>query len=397
MNDLLIRNLRPMGAAPTDMLIRGGQIIEIAPAINAPGVTAEDACGAIAIPGLVEAHTHLDKTLMGMGWYENAVGTDLRAMIDNERETRRRLQHDPHRQSMRHALALAGNGITHIRSHVDVDTDIGLAAMQDVLQTRDALRDVVAIEIVAFPQSGLMIRPGTSDLLDAALAMGADLVGGLDPCGIDRDPKGHLDMIFALAEKHGKGLDIHLHEGGELGAFSMDLILERIRAHGLRGKVAISHAFCLGMPDWNRTEGLLAALADLDVAIVTTGAPSRDVPALKRVLGAGIRMGAGCDGVLDTWNPWNRPDMLDRARIVALNNNMRSDADVALALKVCSTGGAAVMGVAGHGLEPGCNADLALLCGSTLAEAVAAGGPVCLTVKGGRVTGRKGQPEMEAP
>jgi cytosine deaminase len=397
MNDLLIRNLRPMGAAPTDMLIRGGQIIEIAPAINAPGVTAEDACGAIAIPGLVEAHTHLDKTLMGMGWYENAVGTDLRAMIDNERETRRRLQHDPHRQSMRHALALAGNGITHIRSHVDVDTDIGLAAMQDVLQTRDALRDVVAIEIVAFPQSGLMIRPGTSDLLDAALAMGADLVGWLDPCGIDRDPKGHLDMIFALAEKHGKGLDIHLHEGGELGAFSMDLILERIRAHGLRGKVAISHAFCLGMPDWNRTEGLLAALADLDVAIVTTGAPSRDVPALKRVLGAGIRMGAGCDGVLDTWNPWNRPDMLDRARIVALKNNMRSDADVALALKVCSTGGAAVMGVAGHGLEPGCNADLALLCGTTLAEAVAAGGPVCLTVKGGRVTGREGQPEMEAP
>lgn len=397
MTGLLVRNLRPMGMALTDMLIRKGRIAEIAPGIDVPGVLVEDANGAIAIPGLVEAHTHLDKTLMGMGWYENAVGTDLRAMIDNERTVRRRLSHDPHRQSMRHALALVGNGITHIRSHVDVDTENGLAALEGVVQTRDALRDAVEIEIVAFPQSGLMIRPGTAELLDRAMAMGADLVGGLDPCGIDRDPKGHLDTVFGIAEKHGKGIDIHLHEGGDLGAFSVEMILERTRALGMKGKVAISHAFCLGMADWNRTEALLAALADQDVAILTTGAPSREVPAVKRVLGAGIRMGAGCDGVLDTWNPWNRPDMLDRARIVAQKNNMRSDADLALALEVCSTGGAAVLGVAGHGIKPGCNADLALVSGSTLAEAVAIGGPVALTVKGGRITGRAGKPVMKTP
>lgn len=397
MSDLLIRNMRPMGGASSDMLIRGGRIIRIAPQINAPGVALEDAQGAIAIPALVEAHTHLDKTFMGMGWYENAVGTDLRAMIDNERAERQRQSHDPHRQSMRHALALVGNGVTHIRSHVDIDTDNGLAAMEGVLQTRAALRDVVEIEIVAFPQSGLMIRPGTAELLDQAMAMGADLVGGLDPCGIDSDPKGHLDTIFALAEKHGKGIDIHLHEGGALGAFSMDLILERTRAHGMTGKVAISHAFCLGMPDWNRTEALLGALAELDVAILTTGAPSAEVPAVKRVLGAGIRMGAGCDGVLDTWNPWNRADMLDRARIIAQKNNMRSDADVAIALDICSVGGAAVMGVTGHGIAIGSTADLALVTGETLAEAVAVGGPVALTVKGGRITGRGGKPVMEAP
>lgn len=397
MTDLLIRNLRPLGGEQTDMLIRAGVIAEIAPGIQAPGVATEDADGAIAIPGLVEAHTHLDKTFMGMGWYENAVGTDLRAMIKNERLERRRLNHDPARQSMRHALALAGTGTTHIRSHVDVDTDNGLAAIEAVLETRETLRDVVEIEIVAFPQSGVMIRPGTAELLDSAMAMGADLVGGLDPCGIDRDPKGHLDAIFALAEKFGRGIDIHLHEGGELGAFSMEMILDRTRALGMKGQVAISHAFCLGMPDWNRTEALLAALADQDVAILTTGAPSSAVPDVKRVMGAGLRMGAGCDGVLDTWNPWNRPDMLDRARIVAQKNNLRSDADLALALKVCSTGGAAVMGVQRHGLDVGCNADLALVPGRTLAEAVATGGPVALTVKGGRVTGRMGKPAEKAP
>jgi cytosine/adenosine deaminase-related metal-dependent hydrolase len=397
MTDLLIRNLRPMGAPATDLLIRGGRIAEIASGITAPGIATEDAGGAIATPGLVEAHTHLDKTVMGMGWYENAVGTDLRSMINNERRARRELGLDPARQSMRHALALVGNGTTHIRSHVDVDTDNGLSVLEGVLHTRDTLRGVVEIEIVAFPQSGLMIRPGTLELLDEAMAMGADLVGGLDPCGIDRDPKGHLDAIFALADKHGRGIDIHLHEPGDMGAFSLELILERTAALGMKGKVAVSHAFCLGMPDWNRVEVLLAELAEQDVAILTTGAPSREVPNIKRVRGAGLRMGAGCDGVLDTWNPWNRPDMLDRARIVAQKNNLRADADLALALDLVTTGGAAVMGVMDHRLAVGSPADLALLPGRTLAEAVAMGGPVQLTVKGGRVTGRGGKPVMEAP
>ncbi|MDP2086654.1 MAG: amidohydrolase family protein [Gemmobacter sp.] len=395
--DLLLRDVRPVGGVRADILIRAGRIAAIGADLDAPGVPVEQGHGAIAVPGLVEAHTHLDKTVMGMGWYENAVGTDLRAMIDNERAARTALGLDPHRQSMRHALALIGAGTTHIRTHVDIDTDHGLAMLHGVLETRDRLAGQVDIEIVAFPQSGLMVRPGTADLLDAALAEGADLVGGLDPCGIDRDPKGHLDTIFALADRRGKGIDIHLHEAGDLGAFSLDLILERTRSLGMRGKVAVSHAFCLGMPDWPRTQAMIDALVEQDIAILTTGAPSREVPQVKRLVAAGVRMGAGCDGVRDTWNPWNRPDMLDRARIVALRNNLRADADVELALSVCSAGGAAVMGVAGYGLDPGCTADLTLLVGRTLAEAVADGAPRPLTIKAGRVTARHGAALTEAP
>lgn len=395
--DLLLRNVRPMGGVRADILVRAGRIAAIGAGLDAPGVPVEQGHGAIAVPGLVEAHTHLDKTVMGMGWYENAVGTDLRAMIDNERAARTALGLDPHRQSMRHALALIGAGTTHIRTHVDIDTDHGLAMLHGVLETRNRLAGQVDIEIVAFPQSGLMVRPGTADLLDAALAEGADLVGGLDPCGIDRDPKGHLDTIFALADRHGKGIDIHLHEAGDLGAFSLDLILERTRSLGMRGKVAVSHAFCLGMPDWPRTQAMIDALVEQDIAILTTGAPSREVPQVKRLVAAGVRMGAGCDGVRDTWNPWSRPDMLDRARIVALRNNLRADADVELALSVCSAGGAAVIGVAGYGLDPGCTADLTLLVGRTLAEAVADGAPRPLTIKAGRVTARHGTALTEAP
>ena len=122
------------------------------------------------------------------------------------------------------------HGATHIRTHVDVDTECGVAGIEGVMATRADMADIVGIDLVAFPQSGLLIRPGTLALMEDALRLGAETVGGLDPCAIDRDPKGHLDAVFGLAERFGRGVDIHLHEPGEMGAFSMELIIERCRA-----------------------------------------------------------------------------------------------------------------------------------------------------------------------
>src|SRR5262249_7095376 len=155
-----------------------------------------------------------DKNLLGMPWYRNEVGPRLIDRIENERAERRGLPIDPRRQSARQALQTVGFGATHIRSHVDIDTDCGVAGIEGVLATREALRDVVGIDLVAFPQSGLLVRPGTLALMEQALRMGAETVGGLDPCAIDRDPKGHLDAVFGLAERFGRGVDIHLHEPG---------------------------------------------------------------------------------------------------------------------------------------------------------------------------------------
>jgi cytosine/adenosine deaminase-related metal-dependent hydrolase len=149
-------------------------------------------------------------------------------------------------------MLAVSHGSTFIRSHVDVDTDCGVSGIEGVMATREALADLVAIDLVAFPQSGLLVRPGTVELMEQALCLGAEAVGGLDPCAIDRDPKGHLDTVFALAEHFGRNVDIHLHEPGEMGLFSMELIIERTRALGMAGRVIISHAFCLGMGDLDR-------------------------------------------------------------------------------------------------------------------------------------------------
>ncbi len=111
-----------------------------------------------------------------MPWHVNNRAAILRERIDFEREHRLDIGIDPHRQSMRHAIGLAAHGATHIRSHVDIDPVHGLSLVEGVWQTREKLRGVIDIEIVAFPQSGLMVMPGTKELLDEALRQGCEVL-----------------------------------------------------------------------------------------------------------------------------------------------------------------------------------------------------------------------------
>jgi len=393
--DLLLTNLRLAQAGATRVLIRDGKIAGFD--ATAPGTETIDCGNALMLPGLVEAHTHLDKTLLGMPWYRNDVGPRLIDKIDNERVQRRKLGIEPARQSGRQVVQSVAKGSTHIRSHVDVDTEIGLAGIEGVLATRERYRDICDLQIVAFPQSGLLVRSGTMELMEEALRLGADVVGGLDPCSIDRDPRAHVDAVFALAQKTGKPVDIHLHEPGELGGFSMELIIERTRALGMAGKVVISHAFCLGMQDSAYVAQLVAKLHDSGVAIMTHGAPYRPVPSVRQLYEAGVTVCCGSDGIRDTWGPYGNADMLERAMIVGLRNNLRRDDEVELAVDIITSGGAKAMELRGYGLKPGDWADLVLVDAETPTDAVVTRPPRKLVLKRGRIVARDGRALVAAP
>lgn len=249
MTTLDIRNARGLDGKPVEVRVEGGRIAAIGPSLpalqgNAPREI--DARGALLLPGLVESHTHLDKTVWGMPWYVNECGSRLIDRIDNERRWRAESGHDAGAASLALGRAFLAAGTTRLRTHVDIDTDAGLRHLDGVLATRATLADTLDMQIVAFPQSGVLDREGTLALLDNALGRGADVLGWLDPCAIDHDPRASLDAMFALADKHGCPIDIHLHEPGEMGVFSFELMLERIAALGMQGKVVVSHAFCLG-------------------------------------------------------------------------------------------------------------------------------------------------------
>lgn len=390
--DLLIRDVRPMNAAACDVLVRDGRIHATGPSLPAPtaGVI-EEGHGALLLPGLVEAHAHLDKTLWGMPWYRNEVGSALTDRIENERRWRAATGHDAAVQSRALARAFLANGTTRLRTHVDIDTDAGLKHLHGVLATRDTLSGLLEIQVVAFPQSGLLCRPGTAELLDQALREGADVLGGLDPQAIDGDAVASLDLLFALATRHAKPLDIHLHEGSLQGANTLRLILDRVEALGMQGRVAISHCFCLGDVDAAERDRLLSRMARLRVAVITTGSASRPVPQLPACRAAGVLVAGGNDGIRDTWTPYGRPDMLERAMLIGLRNNLRRDDEIELAFSTVSADAANVCGFAEYGLAPGSRADFVLVQAQNVAEAVVARPPRQCVVARGRVVAREGR------
>lgn len=387
--DMLVRNARPFGGPPQDLHIRDGRFASA----NADRTAFEiDAAGHIALPGLVEAHTHLDKTLVGMNWFENRVGPTRNDRILADRKAKRDLGIDARRQSARQIMQTLSYGVLHIRSHVDVDTEIGLANIEGVLETREGLRDLVDVQIVAFPQSGMLPREGTFELMEAALKAGADIVGGIDPATIERDPVRHLDAIFALADRHGKPVDIHLHELGELGAFCLELIIERTRVLSLQGKVMVSHAYCLGMLEPDRQRTLIEALAAERIAVMTVGSPSAPALPLRLMRQCGVMVASGSDGIQGTWEPWGNGDMLERAKYLAQRNGMAKDEDLAEAARVCTFGGAEAIGIDGYGFSEGCFGDLVLVRARTLAEAVALTPQKRTVIRRGRILVRNGAP-----
>ena len=397
MGELLLRNVRPLGGPAVDVLVRGGAIAAMGPDLAAdPGMPVEEGGGALLLPGLVESHTHLDKTLWGLPWYVNEVGPRLQDRIENERRFRAASALDAGAQSLALARAFLAQGTTRLRTHVDIDTDAGLRHLQGVLGTREALRGVMEIQVVAFPQSGLLVRPGTEELLDEALRLGADALGGLDPQAIDGDRIGSLDRLVALAQRHGKRLDLHLHEAAEEGAATLDALLDRVAALGLAGRVAISHCFCLGDVDASRRGQLLDRMARLEVAIITTGTASRPVPPLLACRAAGVRVAGGNDGIRDTWTPYGSPDMLERAMLIGLRNNLRRDDELAIALDTVTHAGAQVCGFADYGVAAGCRADLVLVEAGNVQEAVVARPARTLVISRGCIVARQGVLETSA-
>jgi cytosine/adenosine deaminase-related metal-dependent hydrolase len=386
---LLLTNVRPMGGPALDLLVSGGRIAEAGAGLRAPaGATVVDGRGQLALPGLVDAHAHLDKTLWGLPWRPHSAGDGLAALIENEHRGRAELAEAGVTVAERAGNLLGAYvaaGTSHIRSHVDVDTTAGLDSLHGVLEARAAFADRIRVELVAFPQSGLLVRPGTAALLEAAVQDGADLVGGLDPAGFDHRPVEHLDTIFAIADRHGRGLDIHLHDGGELGAFTLDLVVERTRVLGLAGKVTVSHAFALAEVPPPRLERLIEDLADQRISLTTVAPGNRQPLPLASLRAAGVRVGLGSDGIRDLWSPWGDGDLLARAALLAWRAGARRDEDLATALELATFGGATVLDLPGYGLDPGCTADLVLVPAATLGEAVVTPPPRTLVLKAGRV------------
>ncbi|MCO7219940.1 amidohydrolase [Klenkia sp. PcliD-1-E] len=391
MTDLLLADVRPWGGHPVDVLVTGDRITDVVPVGTGSGAQRVEGGGRLALPGFVNAHAHVDKSWWGRPWQPYGGQPTTQGRIAHERAERDRLGIPSVEATTAVLRELLRHGTTAVRSHVDVDLGVGLRGLDVVREAAAALDGAVEVELVAFPQDGVVRRPGVLDLLERAAADGVASIGGLDPCSIDRDPLTQLDGLFAIAQRHGCGLDLHLHDGGELGGFTYDLVLERVRTLGLAGRVTISHGFALGELAPARQARLLDELAELDVAWATV-APLRYTPLPWAAMRErGIAVGLGTDGIRDLWSPYGDGDLLRVALDHARLQGLRTDADLTAAVRLATSGAARFVHRDRHDLVAGARADMVLLDAEHAPDALVRAPRRALVLAGGRVVVRDGE------
>jgi cytosine deaminase len=374
----LITGARPWGGPAADVRIVDGLIAGILPTGTAAEAdeTVIDGRDRILLPSFADVHVHLDSTRIGLPFRAHTGTPGVWGMMLNDRAHWREPEATIAERTTETLGRMVARGTTSVRSYAQVDVDAGLERLQGVLAAKQAHRDRATVEVIAFPQAGLLREVGSFEILEEAMRQGADVVGGIDPCLLDRDPAKHLDLVFGLAERYNAPIDIHLHEPDQLAKFSAELIVERTRALGMTGRVTISHGYGLGQLPHAQLVPLLEQFAELDIAWATI-APATPLPTLL-LAEHGIRLGLGEDGQRDYWSPYGNADMLDRTWQMAFTNNFRRDEDVEHCVAIATIGGRSVLGTAPAlrgsldrpGLAVGDPADLQLVPGETVTSAV---------------------------
>ena len=385
----LLANVRLADGGIADLRMAEGVIDAIGPGLEAAGAEVIDGGGLLALPGMIDGHVHLDKTLTGLPWMPYPAGPDRASRIATERGLRAQLPPPAERAANLVRKAIAA-GTTAFRSHADIGPDIGIRHVEALLEVKAAFAHAADFQIVAFPQYGVLAAPGTFELMDEALAMGADVVGGIDPIVQDGDLDGQLDLLFKLAEKHGVGLDPHIHDPGEPGLKEIAALAERARAAGLEGQVTISHGFCLGACPDDVFERLAGAMAEAGMSLVTHGGGASPLPPVKKLRERGVEVFVGNDDVRDTWAPYGNGDLLVRAMLLSWRSGFRADGDLAIAFDCATAAARRVFGHDDRGIAVGAPADLFTVHAETLGEAVAQHPPRGLVFKGGQLVARDG-------
>lgn len=398
----LIRAVRPWGQALSDVSIvadhAGGKITAVEPhdpqRAVPEGTDIVQGRNRILVPSFSDVHVHLDSTRIGLPFREHTGGPGVWNMMMNDRMNWRNAE-VPLQERVNTTLGrMIARGTTRVRSYAQVDVDCRLERFEAVAGAKEKFSDKAGVDIIAFPQAGLLREEGTVELMEEALKAGADVVGGIDPCSLDRDPARHLDIVFGLAEKYQVPIDIHLHEPGELGVFSTDLVLERTRALGMQGKVTMSHAYQLGSVSEATTRRLIEAFADLDVSLASVAPAASGQLPIPLLTEAGVRLGLGEDGQRDYWSPYGNTDMLDRTWQLAFTHGFRQDELIEHCLAIATIGGASILdpdarrlqGVRHRpGVEVGDPAELLLVDGETVASTVMDRGQDRTVIHAGKV------------
>jgi len=328
--DITIHNASLKGTSNTvDLGIRHGVFAVISEKPIDKGKESIDAQGCLVVPPFFESHFHLDNTLL---WGDVNHSSTLKEAISiyASRKENMTIEDIVERASQTLQMCLT-NGTMYVRSHVDIDEIAKLKLLKGVKAAKDKFAGIVDVQIIAFPQNGLVHAPETVEMMYAAMEEGADVVGGIPHFEKNMDEAARqIEIVFEIAKKYDADIDMHVDEVDDPYWKSVELLAEKTIEEGYQGRVSAGH--CCSMAAWQDEDfkRVLPKIKAAELNIITNVTTNlvgqghgdnppkrRGIPPLDRLLKAGVNVASACDDMLNMFYPFGNMNPLDTLNITA--------------------------------------------------------------------------------
>ena len=390
MIDLLLRDVVTSGATDrVSVAVDDGRILAVGADLDYPARMEVEGQGHYLSPGFVESHLHLDIALSNdagqPGRPEAFVSmAGLNAAIESRRRS------FTHEEIVRRASAALELGLRHgttaLRAHCHLDTDIGLRHIEALQEVKESFRDVVTLQIVAFPQQGLLRHPATLDLFREAFRCGADIVGAAPNIESERPFQEHIDAAFRLALELDRDIDIHadlpLKSFAALDDLEVVHIARRTLEYGYQGRVTVGHVCTLDSAPPEVAAEAIGLIKEADISVISqpdlyrlgredTQHVRRGLTRVKEMLAAGVNVTYASNNVRDALRPLGNMDLLEEALILAYGAHMDTVEQLETLMRMSTYHAARALSLQNYGLAPGNAADLVLFNAPSASAAIA--------------------------
>jgi cytosine deaminase len=384
--DIAIRHARLRGSADrhADIGIKDGHIAAIAPRLDSAAATEIDARGNLVTESFVNPHLHLCKVgtlpmmeeealraYQGEGMGKALSGIELASKIKEKYAEGLIVE------NARRAVALAAlHGNLHIRAFADVDAKARLEELKALIRVRDEFRGIVDLQVVAFAQDGIVREPGAADLMHQAMALGADVVGGIPWIELTGDEAAaHIRTCFDLAQEFNKDVSMLLDDAGDPGLRTLEMMAVETIKRGWQGRALAHHCRAMSLYPAPYMQRLARLLNTAGVAVVTDPHTGPLHARAKELRAEGVRVCLGQDDISDAYYTFGRNNMLEVAFLAAHLLWMMTRQDVVALYDMITTEPAKAINLDGFGLSVGAPANLVVLDQPDEVEALRYHGP----------------------
>ena len=401
--DLIVRNARLLDRdGAWEIGVEDGRIAAIDRKVEGSAESEIDAGGRLAAPTYVNGHVHLDKCNLGDVMRPNLTNSFQECLEITWEHKRSYTVEDIVERASRAIEEGILNGTTVFRVFADVDSIGGLRPLEGIIALREKYAGIVKIEAVDFPQEAIVRDPGTDELMEEGMRIGADVVGGLPwHEHLDEDARAHIDICFELARKYGKDIHMLVDDTDNANSRSLEYLAAKTIREGYQGRVSASHCGALAAYDEVHAHKVMNLVRDAGVSISSnpqislvaqgrydTNNMRRGVTRTKDLWKIGANVFSSQDDVNDPYYPFGRNDQQEVAAHVCHACHMTYPDEIRAVFDFITANAAQALRLEGYGLETGRKADFNILAAPTVQHVLRLQQPPAWVIKEGKVLAR---------